>query len=543
MNLDAILGRIDLHDIHQYFFSKEAIEMLTLLKGGEFAIPSNLKDLISRQFPPEEMLRYQKIRSLLIDVLHKDEANDLTQRLGLDTEGGRNAYNMLRKTRFHKNSNDERILFDFFEEAVPEIEGGDNTVDVDVAKVNMELFDYQRKAVDRVKEHLSSDRRRCLLHMPTGSGKTKTAMRVIASLLVNSNHLIMWLAYREELCEQAIEEFKKAWYNIGDRSLPIFRFFGNHSTDILGLTKLGTEGFIVASLGKIREADKRQDVFLTTLADRLSMVIMDEAHQAVAPTYRMVLEQLIDKRPGTVGLLGLSATPGRVAYDAHTNMSELPDFFDHNKVPLDVGDEIDPIQYLIKKGYLASPTIRLIRADGGLTDSDLKSIKRNFTDIPKKVLEKLGQNTRRTLKTIGQVEELIHSGHRRIIVFGPTIRSSRNISLILSAIGHKSFHIDNETSDSVKKKLIELYKNDTGDAMIMCNVGMFTTGFDAPITSAVVIARPTKSLVLYSQMAGRAMRGPKMGGNEKCEIRTITDIRIPVFTTISNGFFGWEDIW
>ena len=518
--------------------------MLSLLKGEEYLLPPNLKSLISEQFPSEEMLRNQKIRNLLLDVLHEDEASNLATKLGFQSARGRSVYDLLRGSNFHKNSDNEMALFDYFEEEIPGAVEDIVTDDVDVATVNENLFDYQRRAVSMMMEYLSKGRKRCLLHMPTGSGKTKTTMRVIASLFVNTSPtLIMWLAYREELCEQAIGEFKKTWSNAGDRDLPIFRFFGNHSSDILKLTKPGTEGLVVASLGKIREADKRQDVFLTTLADRINMVVMDEAHQAVAPTYRTILEQLVEKRPGTVGLLGLSATPGRVAYNAHTVLSELPDFFDHKKVTLDIGNGKDPIQYLINKGYLASPTIRLITANGRLTDSDVKSIERNFTDIPKKVLEKLGRDNRRTLKTIGQVEDLVESGHKRIIVFGPTVSNSRDISLILSAIGHKSFHIDSETSNFTKKKQIEMYKKDTDEAMIMCNVGMFTTGFDAPITSAVVIARPTKSLVLYSQMAGRAMRGPAMGGNKKCEIRTITDIRIQAFTSISDGFFGWEDIW
>ena len=57
---------------------------------------------------------------------------------------------------------------------------------------------------------------------------------------------------------------------------------------------------------------------------------------------------------------------------------------------------------------------------------------------------------------------------------------------------------------------------------MLCNFGVLTTGFDAPNTDAVLLARPTLSPVLYSQMVGRAMRGPAMGGNAET---TIIDIR------------------
>jgi len=79
--------------------------------------------------------------------------------------------------------------------------------------------------------------------------------------------------------------------------------------------------------------------------------------------------------------------------------------------------------------------------------------------------------------------------------------------------------------------------------LVICNYGVLTTGFDAPNTSATVIARPTKSLVLYSQMVGRATRGPKAGGNVTCEISTVVDIGLPGFGDLAEAFTNWEDVW
>lgn len=78
---------------------------------------------------------------------------------------------------------------------------------------------------------------------------------------------------------------------------------------------------------------------------------------------------------------------------------------------------------------------------------------------------------------------------------------------------------------------------------MLCNFGVLTTGFDAPNTSAAIIARPTKSLVLYSQMVGRATRGTKAGGNETCEISTIVDTKLPGFGDMAEAFTNWEDVW
>jgi superfamily II DNA or RNA helicase len=77
---------------------------------------------------------------------------------------------------------------------------------------------------------------------------------------------------------------------------------------------------------------------------------------------------------------------------------------------------------------------------------------------------------------------------------------------------------------------------------ILINFGILTTGFDAPCTNVAIIARPTLSLVLYSQMAGRAMRGKRSGGNEKCKVYTVLD-NIPEFTSLSKAFGHWNNNW
>lgn len=79
--------------------------------------------------------------------------------------------------------------------------------------------------------------------------------------------------------------------------------------------------------------------------------------------------------------------------------------------------------------------------------------------------------------------------------------------------------------------------------MALFNYAVLTAGFDAPRTSCVVIARPTTSLVLYAQMAGRAMRGPYSGGNRNCQIYTVVDTSLPGFGSVVDAFEHWEALW
>lgn len=539
MNIsDIIINRIDQHDIQKYFISKEAIEVLGLLNEQITQNKHDLGDLISNQWPHEDILRIKNLRNLILELLHENEAKDLAQKLDLKVSDD-NVYQKLQSVNFAKNGQNEKTLFVFFDEVVPKQEEQTfANLSIEYTDVKKRLFDYQRQALDEIIDYLTQGKKRCLLHMPTGSGKTTTAIRVVASFFIKHRSTrIIWLAHNEELCEQAIEEFKETWNHVGDRDIQIIRFFGRHSPDILEQTKEGKDVFIVAGLEKIFEAEKHQDVFLTTLADRIKLVVMDEAHQAPAPTYKIILNQLIEKRPGHVGLFGLSATPGRTM-----NTETLAELFDHKKVTLRTGAD-NPVKYLIKEGYIARPKPKIVRSDTVITNEELRQINSAKVDVPKKILQKLGLDSNRNLKIIIEIENLIRSGHKRIIFFAPSLRGSVDISMILTARGHKAFHIDGNTPHERRGKTVEIFQSDKNEAMIMCNFGVFTAGFDVPQISAVVVARPTKSTVLYSQMVGRAMRGPIVGGNKECDICTITDINLGMFSSIVDNFFRWEDLW
>ena len=103
--------------------------------------------------------------------------------------------------------------------------------------------------------------------------------------------------------------------------------------------------------------------------------------------------------------------------------------------------------------------------------------------------------------------------------------------------------ITSNTADFDRSEAIESYKSDDEGPKVLCNYGILTTGFDAPRTSAALIARPTMSLVLYSQMVGRALRGPLAGGNHDAEIVTVIDEGIEQFNSIESAFSNWEDVW
>ncbi|MCL4256738.1 MAG: restriction endonuclease, partial [Anaerolineae bacterium] len=148
----------------------------------------------------------------------------------------------------------------------------------------------------------------------------------------------------------------------------------------------------------------------------------------------------------------------------------------------------------------------------------------------------------RNLAIITEIEQLAKCYHR-IIVFAATVDHANLIASVLQIRGHQARSVTSGTNPILRAKYIEDFKSNADDVRILCNFGVLTTGFDAPGTSAALIARPTKSLVLYSQMVGRAIRGVKAGGNTKAEIVTVVDYKLPGFGSVSDAFNNWEDVW
>lgn len=531
MKFADLLGKAD-DETLQDLTGAPVVHLLRLL-DAELTKPSKLRSLVLEFHPPSDLLRDGSSRELLFDLLSPGDAQELQSHLGLS---GANPFQALREAKIAKGSNREASLFSFFGEAIPqepEREEPESTVDL---MPTYGLFSHQRDAVRRVQEMLRVAPYRVLLHMPTGSGKTRTAMNVICDQIRNTEPaLVIWLAYSEELCEQAVEEFIKAWEHLGDRELPVHRFWGSHE---LALDDL-RDGFLVSGLAKMYSAAKERTDFITRIADRTSLVIIDEGHQAIAKTYRLVLGILSQKQEGT-GLLGLSATPGRT-WDDPTVDEELSAFFGRRKVGLKVDGYENPVDYLIEEGYLARPIFEQIMSGSELLTYDLQKVA-DALDIPLSVLQILEKDEQRNLRIVQKVEELARR-HRRILVFAATASHAGLIAAVLRARGLEASAITAETARTVRTRTIRKYRGSNDAPQVICNYGVLTAGFDVPETSAVIIARPTKSLVLFSQMLGRAIRGPRVGGQAEAAVVTVVDPGLPGFGDLAEAFFNWEDVW
>ncbi len=363
-------------------------------------------------------------------------------------------------------------------------------------------------------------------------------MHVVAdSLRDQEPSVVVWLASGKELLEQAVVAFRQAWTHLGTRPVQIGAMWGDRMPDLDDFS----DGFLVVGLAKGWATISRIDSeWAARLAPRVRLVVFDEAHQSIARTYRRITDDLtLDFR---CALLGLTATPGRTWADIDKD-GELAEFFGRSKVTLEVPGD-NPIEYLIENEYLARPVFRTLFSKPGLriTDREQARIARSL-EIPEEIVAALSLSEQYVTAVLRAIEELIGTGHRRVLVFAATVKHARVLTAVLLTREIRSEVVTGLTPERVRNRAIRTFVSDDEMPMVLVNFGVLTTGFDAPQASAVVIARPTKSLVLFSQMVGRALRGPKAGGTESCEILTVVDPSLTGFGDVAEAFLNWEDVW
>lgn len=402
------------------------------------------------------------------------------------------------------------------------------------------LHPYQRQVLDDLMGFLRPNpndivpaSQRAIVHMPTGAGKTRVACHAACSLLSGAQaegKVVVWLASTEELCDQAADDLEQAWSVLGNRPIEIYRFWGDSSLDLSELES----GFLVAGLAKLWAVSGKNVRLLRDLAEVTAGVIFDEAHQAVARTYRYLTEQLLTYQPP---LLGLTATPGRTSAisDSDYNLAEM---FSSNKVAIDARGHGNPVTYLIRQGYLANPEFIPIEVSSQVGFS----LPSEGLDYTQDELQELG-NDKVWQETISEVTLSALKMHRRIMVFCPSVNSVRECAKTVRDRGVSAEIILGQTPNEARKCTVGRFKRDTCEPMALFNYGVLTAGFDAPLTRCVIVGRPTTSLVLYSQMIGRAMRGHRSGGNRMCQIYTVIDSNIPGFGSVAEAFTNWEELW
>lgn len=405
-----------------------------------------------------------------------------------------------------------------------------DTLDVEPCVKLPSLADFQLELFERLLEVLDGpdNANRAILTLPTGAGKTRTAVEALLKWRQTRDHrpLILWIAQSEELCEQAVQAFREVWFDLGHgdssfrETLTVGRLWGDKNTDPSGC------GVVVSSIQKLSAAAARRGVVtreqLQTLQETVGVVVVDEAHRALAPTYGDVLTALgfnFRQKRARTPLIGLTATPRRTSPVETARLRRR--FHDNILNAPSLG--ADPVQTLRGQGVLSRIEDESLDYDAERIDLSTTTAYAEhyeaFDDVHPEVLTRLGEEHRRNRRLIERLLQL--DPKWPVLVFACSVQHAQALSSLLRRRGRSAECVLGTTRPATRRAIIEKFRNN--EVSVLCNYGVLTTGFDAPSVRCVVVARPTTSNVLYEQMVGRGMRGPTFGGTPKCLIIDVDD--------------------
>jgi len=422
----------------------------------------------------------------------------------------------------------------------------DTEINVENDEQFYELLDYQYYIKQRVLNYLNSDvlLERMLVHMPTGTGKTKTAMHTIVNyynFTLKKKGLIIWIAHTTELLQQALDTFNNVWKHLGDGSTIAYRVWGNGN---LELQDEPYNGFMFLGLSKLMSiSDLNPQLFEKLIIDT-RLIVYDEAHKIAAGKTRSIIEKFMVKKPDMENraLLGLTATPGRSTDESFDN-TLLSNMFSNKIISIDTKilnamnlstikalnsqAEEDIIKYFQNRRILAKIVKEELTYLTELSDTEIRAIKvktvdNGYEDFTKEALEVIGMNQNRNIEIMKRLRQLNAEG-KPTIVFACSVKHAKLLSSMLTLEDIPNSLVVADISPMERKKAIQAFKNRSNKTNIIINYEVLTTGFDSTNIQCVFIARPTQSIVLYSQMLGRGLRGPQMGGNETCLLIDVKD--------------------
>lgn len=325
--------------------------------------------------------------------------------------------------------------------------------------MSLVLRPYQIEAVAALRAAMKGGARRVILSSPTGSGKTETAMEVIRGA-TEKNRRVVFLANRVHLVEQTSRRLRKAGIDHGVIQAE------NSRAEYLPV--------IVASIQTVAKRGMPET----------DLIIIDEAH-AVAGSKEF--RKVVIERNG-VPVIGLSATPWSKGLGKVYEELGGP-LFDHLVTAT-------TIPALIESGYLVDADIY------APSEPDLSKVQVTAGDYNEK---QLGEAVDKP-ELIGDIVShwLKLANGMPTVCFATNIAHSKHIVEQFLSIGVVTEHIDCYTDDKARQET--LARVASGVTMVISNVGILTEGWDFPACRALILARPTKSLIRYIQMAGRVLR-------------------------------------
>lgn len=537
----ARLRKVLSAEVCRQYFGRDRLSRLERIVGGKVATEFLIDLIVRHQGPqllaerPRRIGRHEtSIRRLLLESLPEEELRALHARLRGEPAAGdrRTAEHKLSKLNWHRGSPSALRLTravglpDAFA-GVRERRLRDLAYEIEPLGSLPPLKPYQRGILREVRQLLSR-RRRVMVSSFTGTGKTRLGMEYAVDVLMADEErpLVLWVAQKGELLDQACDSIEQLWPWRGQECgepLQVFRYWDSARFDE-ELPERPT--LVVASSQQLLARLEIGEPFVRTVLSRARLVVIDEAHHALAAGHRRLIEEYEALRaPRPRRTLGLTATPGRSNLLDAEESRRLAELFGRVLVVPKVAARGGALAWFQKEGYLAHIKHRSLEIPSQVAQT-LGKLKRideldqtGYRDFTSEFLGVVGEDSTRNRAILEELTRL-ESQKRHLLVFCCNVAQAELLAQALVVQGTPAGVIHHEIDPRDRHHTIAQFRR--GELRVLFNVEVLTTGFDAPKVDTIVMCRPTLSRVLYEQMVGRGMRGPQMGGTENCEIVDFT---------------------
>lgn len=328
----------------------------------------------------------------------------------------------------------------------------------------MILREYQEVAVNAASEALDKHGN-TLVVAPTGAGKT-IMLSALVGKRYNKCKNVLILQHRDELVNQNMTKFMAVNEHIT-------------TSTVNALEKNWDADAVFAMVQTLSRVNNLMGM------SKIDMVVIDEAHHAIADTYQRVIEQA-KKNNDKVEIVGFTATPNR------GDKKGLRDVFDNCSHQIEIAT-------LINEGFLVKPRTFVI--DVGVQD-ELREVRKTISDFDMSEVEAI-MNRRAINKRV--VEEWTEkAAERKTVVFCSTIRHAMDLCEEFVIGGVTAKVVTGDTPREEREQILHDLAH--GDVQVVVNVAVLTEGFDAPPVSCVILTRPCSFKSTMVQMIGRGLR-------------------------------------
>lgn len=333
------------------------------------------------------------------------------------------------------------------------------------------LYPYQQRGLRHVLRRLDAGERRLYVTQPPGTGKTVLLVK-LAALLVPQGWVLV-LEHQQDLVEQTAHALREEGLEVG------MLMQGHCTLDA---------PVVVATVQSV--TPERLQHLVAAHTTPLATIFIDEAHHAVpgSTDARIIAAAEAAVAPLPVSVIGLTATPFRS--DGQSMLGLLPTCAFECSIP-----------EMQQQGYLAPLTWHPVRLDLDLETLALEQREGELDYSARALAQTLRQDIF-SEQIAQQVARLL--GKRPTLVFAASVRHAERLAAAFARQGLTTATVTGRLSRKERERLYAAWRQ--GEIQVVCTCALLTEGFNFPGIAALVIARPTRSPVLYLQMLGRGLR-------------------------------------